>query len=136
MKVSRMMFITLFVIAMFVMLSLAFVQSPEDPGDLSSTLVWLAAGPGALFFASAALSFLYERVPGWGKIVPSNLKPYIVLGVAVALSFGAEALLTQSGVVTQLSSAYAKIYMIAAGWLGSQLAFGRARSTGMLADRV
>lgn len=126
----------LLMVAALLIAAAPFVQ-PEDPSDLNAVLVWLAAGPGALFVANAALAFLYENIPGWGSVVPPDLRPWLVLGMAVLLTFAAQAALVHvpAGVFDQVADIYKTIFMVVSAWLGSQVAYGWLKSKGLRAER-
>lgn len=135
---NRRLYVPLLLLAMLALFfASAFVQ-PEDPSDLFAVLAWLAAGPGALFVAGYAVSFLLESVPGWGSTVPEGLRPWLVLAIAVALSFGAQVALkaVPSGILGDAAAIYKTLFLIVSTWVGSQLGYGRAKALDMRAPRV
>lgn len=122
-----------------VMLSLALIAAtwlqPADPSDLFEVLKWIAIGPGALIVAGAALAFFLEIIPGWGSKVPKALRPWIVLGLAILMAFGAQALLAYPDIVKKVAPIYTMLFLIVSAWLGTQLGYARAKVTGMRAPR-
>lgn len=135
MKVYVRFLLTLLVILVVPLLIAARPLQPADPTDLLQVLEWLAMGPGALVVAGAALAFVLEIVPGWGSKVPATLRPWIVLGLAVGMAFGAKALLAYPDVVQQIAPIYMMLFLTGSAWLGTQLGYARAKITGMRAAR-
>jgi hypothetical protein len=115
------------VLALIVLFSWCLVAfrlfQPANPEDLTAILTWLAAGPGAVWVAGRALSFLLEQIPAWGTAISGQLRWWIVLVLSGGLMFGAYTLLQQSEVVLQLSPIYQMLFMLVAAWLGSQQQF-------------
>ncbi len=122
------------VIASLLTMAMRFFQ-PEDPGDLIAVLTWLALGPGAVYVAGRALSIILEKFPGWATKFPESLRGYAVLGLSVALTFGAKALLGQGEVLAQIAPIYKDLVTIIVAWLGTQQQYLSMKSSGLRAPR-
>ena len=108
-----------------------FLQ-PVEPTDLVAVLAWLAAGPGAVWVAGRALSFLLEQIPGWGSALSGTLRWWIVLVLAAGVMVGAYMLLQQAALLPQLDSVYKMVFMLIAAWLGTQQQFVSLKTAGVL----
>lgn len=131
MKFQHRLFLTLLVPVILLLAAFSWLQ-PPDPSDLGAVLAWLALGPGAVYVAGQAFSYLLEKVPGWGTTVPEGARPYIVLAIAVGLAAGANFLLTRADVVGAIGPYYALIFQIIAAWLGTQKAFSDQKARGLI----
>jgi len=128
--------VRLFPLIVLVFLSLflvAFVQ-PTDPTDLVAVLTWLA-GVGAVYVVGYGLSFLLEKVPGWGGKVPGWARGIIVIVLAVGVAIGAQYLLAETHVVELLGPVFTLIVQIVLAYLGTQKAFAFQTANKLLADR-
>ena len=130
MKVFYRFLLTVVVIMATFPLIAARSLQPADPTDLLQVLEWLALGPGALIAAGAALAFVLEIVPGWGSKMPAALRPWIVLGLTIAMAFGARALLAYPDVIQKIAPIYTTLFLIVSAWLGTQLGYARAKVAG------
>jgi len=108
-----------------------FLQ-PVEPTDLVAVLAWLAAGPGAVWVAGRALSFLLEEIPAWGTALSGTLRWWIVLVLAVGIMVGAYALLQRSDFLPQLDPIYKMAFLLIAAWLGTKQQFTAIKAAGLL----
>lgn len=131
---KRSMRFALLFVALLSLVALAFrplAQSPE-PSDLTGVIVWLAAGPGGIYFAGRALAFLFEKFPGWGTKMPEGLRPWIVLLAGFGLAIGAHFLLTAPDIIAAISPYYVLIIGTFIAWLGSQQQFTALKESGLI----
>lgn len=131
MKILRMPVMVLISLSSLLLMAFRSFQ-PATPEDLNVILAWLAAGPGAVWVAGRALSFLLEQIPVWGTAISGQLRWWIVLVLSGGLMFGAYALLQQSELVLKLSPIYQMLFMLVAAWLGSQQQFLSLVSAGRI----
>lgn len=124
----------LLILALLALLSMAFMPlfQPAEPSDLLAVLAWMAAGPGAVWVAGRALSFLLEQVPGWASALTGTLRWWIVLVLSAGLMVGAYALLQRGDLLAQADPIYKMIFMLVAAWLGTQQQFAQLKTAGIL----
>ena len=129
---------TLWIALLFISL-IAFVFAaaftllqPVPPTDLVAVLAWLAAGPGAVWVAGRALSFLLEQIPAWGTALSGTLRWWIVLVLATGIMVGAYVLIQRSDLLAQLDPIYKMAFMLIAAWLGTQQQFVSLKAAGLL----
>ncbi len=134
MKLFRFVIAPLLIVAAFFLVAFRALQ-PEDPADLVGVLSWLALGPGALFVAGYAFSYLLEKVPGWGTVLPDFARAIIVIVLAVGLAIGARYLLSRMDIVAAIDPLYTLVIGILVAWYGTQKAFAQQKFTGLLQAR-
>jgi hypothetical protein len=123
----------LFVSLIAIVFAAAFTfLQPVPPTDLVAVLAWLAAGPGAVWVAGRALSFLLEQIPGWGSALSGTLRWWIVLVLAAGVMIGAYMLFQRSDLLVQLDPIYKMAFMLVAAWLGTQQQFVSLKAAGLL----
>jgi hypothetical protein len=98
--------------------------------------LWIAFGPGAVYVAGRALAIILEKFPGWGTYVPESLRPLIVLALGLGLSFGAQYLLTQEGILVEITPIYKHIVTIILAWLGTQQEYNNLKHRGLRGKRA
>ena len=132
MKAMRALFVLSWLLLLAAPLLLGFrAQQPTDPGDLVQVLTWLA-GVGAVYVVGYGLSFLLEKVPGWGSKFPGWARGPVVILFSVGVAFGAQYLLRQTHVVELLGPIFTMIVQIILAYLGTQKAFAYQRQNGLL----
>lgn len=123
----------LLLLSLLALLSLAFAWlQPTDPLDLATVLAWVAAGPGAVWVAGRALSFLLEQIPGWGTVLSGRLRWWIVLVLSAGLMIGAYLLLQRVELLAQIDPIYKMLFMLVAAWLGTQQQYIQLKGVGAL----
>lgn len=124
----------LLVLALLALFSLAFAPllQPAEPTDLVAVLAWMAAGPGAVWVAGRALSFLLEQVPGWGTALSGTARWWIVLVLSGGLMVGAYLLVQRADLLAQADPIYKMVFMLVAAWLGTQQQFTQFKVAGIL----
>lgn len=87
--------------------------------DLTQFLTWLGSAAGA----TAALSFIAERIPAFQSLTP-QIKGYVMLGGSAALALIAYAVLTfvPPDQLAQLAPWFQVIYGVVAAWITNQVA--------------
>jgi hypothetical protein len=87
--------------------------------SLQDFLVWLASSAGA----TAALSFIAERIPAFTALTP-NQKQYIHLGGSLVLSLAAYAVLTYvpAETLASLAPVFQVVYGVVVSWIANQVA--------------
>jgi hypothetical protein len=130
--------IRLFPLIVLVFLSLFLIAArslqPTDPTDLVAVLTWLA-GIGAVYVVGYGLSFLLEKVPGWGMKVPGWAKGAIIIVFSIGVALGAQYLLTQTHVIVLLGPVFTLIVQMILAYLGTQKAFAFQVDRKLLAAR-
>lgn len=131
---KRSLWIALLVVSLiaFVFAAAFTLLQPVPPTDLVAVLAWLAAGPGAVWVAGRALSFLLEQIPAWGSALSGTLRWWIVLALAVGIMVGAYMLIQRSDWLAQLDPIYKMAFMLVAAWLGTQQQFMALKAAGLL----
>lgn len=122
-------FLVVPVLLLVPLLLMAF--QPTDPTDLVGVLTWLA-GIGAVYVVGYGLSFLLEKVPGWGSKIPGWARGVIVIVFSAGVAFGAQYLLRQSHVLELLGPIFTLVVQIVIAYLGTQKAFTYQRQNGLL----
>ena len=108
-----------------------FLQ-PENPNDLSAVIAWLALGPGAVWIAGKALSFLLEEIPGWGTALSGRVRSLIVLALACGVAVGAYFLQQQSNLLLQLDPWYKLAFLIVTTWASTQVTYADQKVNGLV----
>lgn len=87
--------------------------------SIQEFLTFLASAGGA----SAALSFVAERIPAFGTL-PSNTKALIHLGGSLVIALAAYAVLAYvpAETLAQLAPMFQVVYGVAGAWIANQLA--------------
>ena len=128
----------LFPLIVLVFLSLFLVAArslqPADPTDLVAVLTWLA-GLGAVYIVGYGVSFLFEKIPGWGMKVPGWAKGVITIVVSIGVALGARYLLGRSDIVELLGPIFTLIVQLVLAYIGTQKAFVYQREEKLLDTR-
>lgn len=125
-------FLVIPVLLLFPLLLMAF--QPADPTDLVGVLTWLA-GMGAVYVVGYAVSFLIEKVPGWGTKVPGWAKAIIIIVGSVGVAVGAQYLLQRADVLVVWGPIFRMIVSFVLAYLGTQKAFAFQSENRLLAHR-
>jgi hypothetical protein len=117
------------------LLTLALLAfQPSDPADLTSVLTWLA-GVGAVYAVGYGVSFILEKVPGWGSKLPSWARGVIVIALSAGVALGAQYLLGQAHFIGVFGPVFTLIVQMVVTYVGTQRAYDFQKTAGNLADR-
>ncbi len=106
----------------------SFLQQLPDWGSLEEVLLFLVAG-GSAAVVAVLFSFLAENFEFWHKI-NSTLKLVLSLVLSIVIGAGAYYLLALPDLISFIQPYYALIVTIVLAWLGSQLAYIKAKASG------
>ena len=109
------------------MLFTLLAQLP-DWKELNEVLLWIVGG-GFSVIVAAFFAFLAENVEGWHKL-NKNIKLLISLVLSSLIGFGAYYLLSMPELITFIQPYWALIVTMFLAWLGSQIAYTRAKVSG------
>ena len=90
-----------------------------DPTNLNEVLLWVVGGVGAAYLVGRVVSLLLENLAFWHNL-PAQLKLVLTMVFSVAISAGAQVLLTNTLLIEQLSPWFTLAMQAILAWLGSQ----------------
>lgn len=111
-----------------------FLQELPNWKDLNEVLLWLVAG-GAAAVVAALFSWLAENFEWWHKI-NKNVKLLISLVVSGGIAFAAYYLMALPDVITLIQPYWALFVTMVLAWLGSQLAYMKAKASGYASKSI
>lgn len=131
---TRRLYAILLLVSLFAILATAFTWlfQPSDATSLTEVIAWLALGPGAVWIAGKAVSFLVEEIPGWGTAISGRLRALIVLLLACAIAVGAYFLQQRSELLVQLDPWYKLGFLIVTTWASTQATFTDMQAKGLI----
>ena len=108
-----------------------FTLQPENLGDLTAVLLWIAAGGGTAVVAWA-VAYLAEMWPAWHNF-PSAVKFVVPVLVSFGLAVGANYALQFTEILELAQPYWLMLVTATAGWISSQAGLHKAKVRGISA---
>lgn len=104
---------------------------PQDWGDLTGVLTWLAAG-GSTMVLAWAVAYLAEHWAGWHAL-PGAVKFIVPIVVSFGLAYGANWALQFTDALAQFQPIWMMLVTAVAGWIATQGGLATAKVRGISA---
>ncbi len=104
------------------------LQALPDWSDLNEVLLWFVAG-GSSIAVAVLFSFLAENFVFWQNL-SKNVKLILSLLFSIGIGAGAYYALSLPDVITVIQPYYALLVTMILAWLGSQVAYMKAKASG------
>lgn len=110
----------------------ALLFQPDNWGDLTAVLTWLAVGGGGTAVVAWAVSYLAEHWAGWHAL-PTAVKFIVPILVSFGLAVGANFALDYTDILSRIQPYWLMLVTAVMGWIASQYGLTVAKARGISA---